>query len=150
MSATATIAATGSVELDRAVVEFMATYEDLDSYRDAEGAWGQCEVVAEDFTAFLRERGFKAYTCTAEVAEFGYHDAQDTATLVAGAFTYPEHAMTEVYGLAGMGVNTVLIDFTAAQYGYTEFPKIEGMVLAAADEKMREAQEAFAESLDAA
>lgn len=115
---------TGFPELDRAIREFMRTSPDLECRRNPEDAWGKCEIVADEFTAFLRERGFRAYTARDELAAFGYGDAQDTAEIVDGAFTYPEHAATEVYHLPGMGVLTVVIDFTAAQYGYTEFPKV--------------------------
>lgn len=118
---------TGFPDLDRAIDDFMAEQgEDLDWYRDPRSAWGACEEVADQLTDFLKARGFRAFTTTDYVEAF-YPDAKDSKEIGAGDFSYPEHAATEIYGLYGKNhVGTVTIDFTAAQYGFREFPKIDG------------------------
>jgi hypothetical protein len=125
---------TGDAKLDAAIEEFMRsrfqspdTYEeDLDAYREPENAWGSCEIVARAFAAFLKERGFNAYATSDDLRAFpGYEGAKRSEDVGAGEFTYPEHSVVEVYDLPGRGVNTVTIDFTAAQYGFSDFPKVE-------------------------
>jgi hypothetical protein len=122
---------TGFPELDKAIEEFIATHSGpplyLNDFRSPSGAWGACEEAADAFAAFLKQRGFRAYATADELTMFpGYEDAQDSKAIGAGDFSYPEHAVVEVYGLYGENdVRTITIDFTAAQYGYTEFPKVE-------------------------
>jgi hypothetical protein len=125
----------GIPELDQAIEEFMqtefkspyTTVTDLNSFRNPEGAYGNCEIVAKAFADFLKQRGFKAYATSDDLRAFpGYENAQDSAAIGAGEFSYPEHSMVEVYGLPGMYANTVTVDFTASQYGFTEFPKVHG------------------------
>jgi hypothetical protein len=117
----------GFPELDAAIQEFMQDPE-IQQLRDPRNAWGRCEEIAEQCAEFLKQRGFKAYAPSDDLEAFpGYENAQKSEDVGAGDFSYPEHAMVEVYGLYGPNnVNNVTIDFTASQYGFTEFPKIHG------------------------
>lgn len=115
----------GVPALDEAIDEFMKTRQGLeDDYRDGQNAFGRCEESANEFADFLKQRGFNAYATSDEIAAFpGYQNAADHG---GQGFSYPEHAMVEVYDLFPGSVRTVTIDFTASQYGFTEFPKVEG------------------------
>jgi hypothetical protein len=123
MRDTMVIETTGFADLDHAVAAFLSENPDVEEMREPVLAWGRCEEISERLAEFLTGRGFSAYCCRDEIGAF-YTDAEDSAKIGAGDFTYPEHAVVEVYNLDGMGVLTVCIDFTAAQYGFTEFPKI--------------------------
>lgn len=118
----------GFPELDAAIAEFMQAHPEVNDFREPHNAHGRCEESAQELAAFLKERGFKAYAPADELHAFpGYENAQKSEDVGAADFTYPEHAMVEVYGLYGPNnVNTVTIDFTASQYGFTEFPKVHG------------------------
>lgn len=123
---------TGNPELDAAIAQFMMQHHDelgdIQDFRHPMVAWGRCEEVARACADFLKQRGFRAQAEADELGAFGYHDAQPTESVMtpegpAGDFTYPEHAVVTIYN--ENGIAWWQIDFTAAQYGYKEFPKVE-------------------------
>jgi len=116
---------TGFPKLDKAVNDFIKANPDVADIRDhPEGAWGRCEEISDRLRDELRKQGYDAYAPSDDVQAF-YPNAQDTAKIGMGDFSYPEHAAVEVYGLYGPNnVNSVIIDLTAAQYGFPEFPKV--------------------------
>lgn len=118
---------TGDPALDAALAQFMMEHHEelgnIQDYQHPENAWGSCEAVAEACAEFLKARGFNAHAEADELAAWGYGGAQKSEEVGAGDFTYPEHAMVTIYNEHGL-VETQ-IDFTAAQYGFKEFPKVE-------------------------
>lgn len=125
---------TGDPRLDAALAEFMMTHRDefsegMQIYQHPEVAWGQCERVSEECAEFLQARGFKAQANNVDLEELGYNDAQKSENVGTGQhglkaeFTYPEHSVVSV--LNDRGIVWWTIDFTASQYGYKEFPKVE-------------------------
>lgn len=133
-----TVAApTRTSELARAIQEFKNSEVHDPSMRDGRGqgrrpvedfraaavADENCSVVATQFTDFLRERGLRAHTglpghdlCGEMHPDaWGYRDRP-----VSG---WGSHAATtcEISG------ETYMVDWTAAQYGYSEFPMIQVM-----------------------
>ena len=113
-------------DLNEAVAEFRRAHPEIEDLKDPSNAWGRCQEISEQLAAFLTQKGYRAYSSCDEAKVFdGYNDHKKTEKFVEDSFTYPEHCVVAVYGLPGMpSWQQVTIDFTAAQYGYTEFPKI--------------------------
>jgi hypothetical protein len=111
----------GIPEIDDAIVAFLAepmgdwTTDDdpIAVLADGERATGLCHMVSEQFAVFAADRGLKVYACDTDVDELGYKHRK-------GA--YFTHTVAEVY-LEGT-VCTVIVDFTASQYGYKDHPKV--------------------------
>lgn len=78
-------------------------------------AHGSCGEVSEQFVAFVKAHGlaFNIYACHTDVEELGYK-------WLPGQFH--EHCVAEIY-LPGTAL-TVIVDFTASQYGYNDHPKV--------------------------
>ena len=131
---------TGNPEVDALIEEFLRTpmgdwtTDDAPTRRCATLSvrTGHARSVSEQFKEFATERGFKAYATDTDLDELGY-----TPTGTGGEIGfneqdemqygfYPEHTIATVvlddpaypYG------REFYIDFTAAQYGYTDHPKV--------------------------
>lgn len=95
----------------------------VEDLRDPEVAEGNCLVLSAQFSNFLRTRGLSAnvglpgYDCFGEMHPdvWGYQDRE-----IQGC---ESHAATtcEIDG------KTYMIDWTASQYGYQQFPMIQVM-----------------------
>lgn len=125
---------TGHPELDALIEDFRREPYDeygdtVEMFRDPEQAHGNCADVTGVFVAFAKARGFKAYATDTDMEEMGYtpriapfgeigFDENDEMQY---GF-YPEHTVASIY-VEGQRW-PIIIDWTAAQYGYTEFPKI--------------------------
>lgn len=100
----------------------------IESLRDGGRAHGACDAVSEQFVAFAKDRGFKAYVTPTDLGELGYEiqgEARGEVLNAEGEVKighYEEHAVASIY-LAGQAF-PIIIDFTASQYGYTEHPKV--------------------------
>jgi hypothetical protein len=120
---------TGHSELDALIAEFAARPAIAPLRRSAE-AMGSCEWASEAFVDLARGRGFdragrEAYLSGDEwdgavmvlerisPEDFGYYDRT-----VAGHNSH-------VVALVDLGAELVSIDFTAAQYGYPDFPLVQ-------------------------
>ena len=139
---------TGDPELDSLIEEFIAENPQvvgdpevggnhrsdlpvipLEGLRQPEGASGRCGLIAHQFTGWLIQRGVKAWTTDSpgsptpaiergghERDWHGYSDAPEY-----GALEDLSHCATAVE----RGDQTYLIDWSAAQYGYTEWPMVQ-------------------------
>ena len=104
----------------------------LAAMKDPYEAEGFCSIVSKDFAAFAQERGLTAYDSGKNVNAPGYahpgnpllgtaHDAE--------AFGYKDRTRTSEYDehsatVIEHGGRTFVVDWAAAQYGYSEFPMV--------------------------
>jgi hypothetical protein len=125
---------TGDPELDMLIEEFKASdpfdrgildiaqYEEL---RDPETAEGLCVLLTNAFTGFIRREGIEAWpadspgTMGGNVPGFFSPDELGYADRKRPGFNSHSAAMVRKDG------QTYMIDFTPAQYGYSEFPMVQ-------------------------
>jgi hypothetical protein len=143
---------TGDPQLDALIEEFMKRKTDWTSapgtfeaprplmdFRDPEVSWGQCNITSASFRQFLTDHGitnhwFAGYEHEkdrgrlvqktpappnwpfTDVREIGYEDAD-----LSMPGTTHNHCAVEVEVPSGR----YMIDFTATQFGYTEFPMVQ-------------------------
>lgn len=125
---------TGYPEVDKLIEDFKRQ-PGISGYRDGEVAHGYCQVVAEEFVDFCKTRGMKAYTNDVYLDEIGYSiqpgskggeiGFDENDEMIYGH--YPEHTIVALYpdpDATPYGGPAVYVDFTASQYGYSEFPKV--------------------------
>ena len=86
----------------------------IEPLRTREGAEGYCGMVSDDFAEMCANQGLDAIVDLNTANGYGYSDRT-----IRGKF--PNHNLTRV--TLPSGVYTV--DFTAAQYGYSEFPLVQ-------------------------
>jgi hypothetical protein len=132
---------TGNPQVDALIEQFLQTPQGewttddqpIEALRDPELAHGMCQMVTEQFVAFAKSKGFKAYVTDTDMAEMGYKPqiepfgevGFDENDEMQHGF-YPEHTIATIvmddpaypYG------REFYIDFTASQYGYTDHPKV--------------------------
>lgn len=109
---------TGDAELDALIEQFTTTSHtwttNLELFRDPDRAELMCDLLSEKFAAFLEQHGIEAWATEDGTPEnWGYHDRS-----IEG---FSRHMVTAV-DHNGHGYT---IDWTAAQYGYTEFPLVQ-------------------------
>jgi len=115
---------TGIPELDRLLDSFLVEYGALVSpLRDPRRAYDQCGNVSHWLSTFLRvggcEAGYRPYAPQA----LGYEDAPG----VEGLTPFDDHVVCFV--CAPDEAKTIFaVDFTAAQFGYTEFPLVQRLL----------------------
>lgn len=131
---------TGNKAVDRLIEDFLLeqmgdwTTDDstIAALSDGELAHGMCDMVSAQFKEFAEARGFKAYVTHTDLDELGYEikcAAKGEVLNANGDIVlghYEEHTIVTIvvddadyhYG------REFYIDFTAAQYGYTEHPKV--------------------------
>lgn len=126
----------GVPEVDALIEEFLQTPMGdwttdelpIEALRDPENSHGNCQMVTEQFVAFARERGFKAYATDTDLDEMGYKPTgqggeigfNDNDEMQYGF--YPEHTVASIY--LDESRFPIIVDFTATQYGYTDHPKV--------------------------
>jgi hypothetical protein len=131
----------GHPELDAVIEEFLKTpmgdwitdQDPIEALRDPELAHGMCDAVTEQFVEFAKAHGLKAYVTQTDLDEIGYKPSIEPFGEVGFDENdemqygfYPEHTVATVvlndpahpYG------REFYIDFTAAQYGYSDHPKV--------------------------
>lgn len=99
-------------------------YQPLAWMRDGKRAWGWCHVLAGQFARFLEHEGVTAWSSEDEFGSEG--------------LTYTALGYTDAPGVKGQGwikfhcVTLVeeagerfMVDWTASQYGYAEFPMVQ-------------------------
>jgi hypothetical protein len=84
---------------------------DLSTLREPDTAYGLCGDLARDFARFMSEHGIAADLLGGNPEDL-YHDVQEHEG---------GHAVTRVKMPSG----TYMVDWTAAQYNYTEFPMVQ-------------------------
>ena len=109
---------TGDSELDALIEEFERHIEPSELWLACE-AEGECDDVSQEFVRWLMERGIKAETTTMENENPGDYDANGYADVPENVRTW--HTVVWVERPTG----TFIIDWTAAQYGYQEYPMIQ-------------------------
>jgi len=145
----------GDPELDALIDQFMeeewkylcggeTDFENHMDYRNPYDAWGQCHDVSEYLTSWLNERGMKAHLPEDEPVmqdmpwmqqrrdphpdDFGYADrpgVEEKPTTGPNAGNeYPSLIQHHVV-IVDRPTGRYMIDFTASQYGYQEFPMIQ-------------------------
>ncbi len=108
-------------ELDKASAT--ARVEDLSLLKLPNYASGRCQMVATDFTSYVKARGIEAETVQEDDEDppydkaFGYNDR----SLDPG---FGNHFATVVHS----GRDVYTIDWTASQFGYREFPRIQKLL----------------------
>lgn len=104
----------------------------VEMLRDPQWAAGACNHEAQAFAEFLRSRGVEA-ECLSEEGwlaaspdDFGYTDRT-----IPG---FDQHDVTYV----DLDGQTYMVDWTAAQYGYQEFPMVQRQAVPGEDKWERE------------
>lgn len=82
--------------------------------RDPDNAESNCEAVARNFVAFLRSRGLAATVVDGNAADL-YPELDDMSLRRGAAHTWAEVETAD---------DVFAVDWTAAQYGRTEFPAV--------------------------
>ena len=123
----------GIPEVDKLIEAFLKQ-PGIKDYCDPENAHGACQEVTGEFVDFAKARGFKAYETNTDLEEMGYKPSIEPFGEVGfnekGEMQYgfyPEHTIATIvlddpdypWG------REVYIDWTATQYGYKDFPKVE-------------------------
>ncbi len=111
-------------------------------YRDGETAWGECANVSEYFADWLAKHGVRANVPWDEPAlqEFPWtQEGRDPHPFDFGYSDRPQHPDPELEAdpsshdpnethhvvIVRMPTGTYTVDFTAAQFGYNEFPMVQ-------------------------
>lgn len=138
----------GDPQLDSLIEEFMQDKDyEVNMYRDSETAWGACADVSEFFADWLAERGIRANTDWDETVmkqmdmpwaqegrdahpfDYGYQDRPFSPEPEGLEYKQREDAddPNEQHHttIVQMPSGTYSVDFTASQYGYTEFPMVQ-------------------------
>ena len=98
---------------------------------DPHNAHGSCQTISEQFVEFARARGFRASASNMYLDEIGYTPSggpygevmDENGDIVQGY--YSEHTVAAITVADGsIWGRDICIDFTAAQYGYSDFPKV--------------------------
>lgn len=93
----------------------------LSAFTDPVCAWGACDEVSEAFAHFLQEKGLNAqYIRSGSFV--------NNNLIQSGVIPYQEHLFEEEHhayvAVVEEGVQKYVVDWTAAQFGYTQFPLV--------------------------
>lgn len=137
MGSKRTAGLTGYPEMDAAINDFLDTplaelSGDTPRQVNDSGSHGLCQAISEEFVEFCKARGIdKVYATHTDLDEMGYTIQPGSQGGEIGFNEndemeyghYQEHTVNSYYppGAPPWGI---VIDFTATQYGYSEFPKI--------------------------
>lgn len=127
---------TGDPELDKLIDQFLTEEHDyIDMYRNSEDADGHCDEVSEFFAGWLSRHGMKATLSGGQTIHdeeglqqwttpdaLGYEDRPGIPNANGEVDKgHADHYTTTVHMPSGL----YSIDWTASQYGYTEFPLVQ-------------------------
>lgn len=114
-------------------------YEDFEDFLPAneyarpDYGWGMCSAISAEFAKFVYEQSPETTCTVSETAGggsghtpeyFGYHDWEDAAAANEEMHMedpMPLHCVVYI----DEGDERYMVDFTASQYGYTEFPMVQ-------------------------
>jgi hypothetical protein len=123
---------TGHSELDGLLEEFSLRPQ-VAALRRSADALGSCETASQALVDLLRGRGFDKPGREAYLSGDEWEDGIMVRERVSPEdFGYQDRTVSghnsHVVALVDLGAETLLVDFTAAQYGYREFPLVQRLL----------------------
>ncbi len=126
----------GNPQLDALIEQFQRDeHEYIDMYRNAEDAAGNCAEVTDYFVNWLHQHGVHAFPAqepSTRFLESNPHFEPDEWGATPDEYGYsdratPGHPVHDV-AMIEMAGTTYMVDWTASQYGYSEFPMVQQLV----------------------